>query len=73
MANVDCIYAAVSKREMPSDDRMELILCKHERNTGMRCLYRSDECHRIKHKTYDDGHPIYLFQLFSVLQSHQLI
>ena len=36
MANVDCIYAAVSKRQMPRDERIEFILCKHEMNTGMR-------------------------------------
>jgi hypothetical protein len=35
MANVDCIYAAVSKRQRPSDERIEFILCKHEINTGM--------------------------------------
>ena len=35
-ANVDCIYADVSKRQMPSDERTEFILCKHEMNTGMR-------------------------------------
>ena len=36
MANVDCIYADVSKRHMPSDERIEFILCKHVMNTGMR-------------------------------------
>ena len=36
MANVDCIYADVSKRQMPSDERIEFNLCKHEMNTGMR-------------------------------------
>ena len=36
MANVDCIYAAVSKRQMPSDEKIEFTLCKHEMNTGMR-------------------------------------
>ena len=36
MANVDSIYAAVSKRQTPSDDRIEFNLCKHEINTGMR-------------------------------------
>ena len=36
MANVDCIYAAVSKRQTPRDERIEFILCKHEMNTGMR-------------------------------------
>jgi hypothetical protein len=47
MANVDCIYAAESKRQMPSDDRREFILCKHEMNTGMRYRYikrSSDKC-----------------------------
>ena len=28
MANVDCIYPAVSKRQMPSDEKIEFILCK---------------------------------------------
>ena len=36
MVNVDCISADVSKREMPSDKRIELILCKQEMTTGMR-------------------------------------
>ena len=36
MANVDSIYADVSKRQMPSHERIEPILCKLEMNTGMR-------------------------------------
>ena len=28
-ANVDRIYADVSKGQMPSDERIEFILCKH--------------------------------------------
>jgi hypothetical protein len=36
IANVDCIYADVSKRQMPSDERIEFNLCKHEMKTGMR-------------------------------------
>jgi len=43
-AKVDCIYAAVSNRQMPSDERIEFILCRHERNTGMRWLYSLDVC-----------------------------
>ena len=43
MANVDCIYADVSKRQMPSDERIEFNLCKHEMNTGMRCIKRSSD------------------------------
>ena len=35
MANVDCIYAAVSERQMPSDESIEFILCKHEMDTGI--------------------------------------
>lgn len=36
MANVDCIYAAVSKRQIPSEEKIEFILCMHGMNTGMR-------------------------------------
>ena len=53
MANVDCIYAAVSKRQMPSVERIEFILCKLETNTGMRYRYikRSlDKCGWRKEK-----------------------
>ena len=32
VANVDCICAAVNKRKMPSDEKIEFILCKHEMN-----------------------------------------
>ena len=39
MANVDCIYPAVSKRQMPSDEKIEFILCKRYMNTGMRYKY----------------------------------
>ena len=39
MANVDCIYADVSKRQMPRDERIEFNLCKHEMTTGMRYRY----------------------------------
>ena len=36
IANVDCIYADVRKRQMPSDERIEVysMLCKHEINAG---------------------------------------
>ena len=35
MANVACIYADVGKRQMSSDERIDLFLRKHEMNTGM--------------------------------------
>ena len=35
MANVDSIYADVSKSQMPSDERIEFILCKHEIAMGI--------------------------------------
>ena len=35
MANVDCINADVSKRQMPSDERIEFVLCKHEIAIGI--------------------------------------
>jgi len=77
MANVDCIYADVSKRQMPSDERIEFILCKHEMNTGMRYRHvkrRSDKSGRRNQrkgkKLNDDRYPIYLLQLFPVLQGY---
>jgi hypothetical protein len=79
MANVDCIYAAVSKRQMPSDERIEFILCKHEMNTGMRYRYTKKsinaggESIKQKKTRNDDRYPIYLLQFFPVLQGYQLI
>ena len=35
IANVDCIYADVSKRQMPSDERIEFILCKHDHGDAL--------------------------------------
>ena len=34
MANVDCIYAAVSKRQMPSDEKRECIPCNSRWTRG---------------------------------------
>ena len=47
MANFDCIYAAVTIRQMPSDERLEIVLCKLEMNTEMYYKYikrSSDKC-----------------------------
>ena len=47
MANFDCIYAAVTIRQMPSDERLEIVLCKLEMNTEMHYKYikrSSDKC-----------------------------
>ena len=46
MANVDCIYAAVSKRQMPSVEGIEFILCKLEMNTGIRYRYIKRSLHK---------------------------
>ena len=41
IANVDCIYAAVSKRDMSRDERIEFILlCKLEMDTAIMMRYR---------------------------------
>ena len=47
IANVDCIYAAVSKRHMPSDQRIEFILlCKLEMDTGLRYRHIKQSSHK---------------------------
>ena len=51
MVNVDCIYADVSKGQMPSDERIELIPCKL---TGIHCRYIYKTMFRKKKKKKHD-------------------
>ena len=47
IANVDCKYAAVSKRHMPNDQKIELILlCKLEKDMGMRYGHIKQSSHK---------------------------
>lgn len=57
---------AVSIKQTPRDDRIELILCRHEMNTGICCEENNhgllDLCgEKGKKKTYNEWHAIHIF------------